>query len=167
MRFCGVDMARRRNRRWLVALAYLAMLALWSCLWFEGAASRMLAVVLLYTVIFVAFAVFGGYGRWGLIKPFCTKTPFGNPTKWQNDERELHRRDRMHFYSYRVVMAMVLLSMMFTIEPVVNPNTLRAAILLIVMVGMTLPPALMLWLEPDIEREAAEGGASLPGEAQH
>jgi hypothetical protein len=66
-------MARRRNRRWLVAVTYLGLVILWAFVRTQGGnggEQAAFAVVLLATSLFVNAILFGGYGRWGLIKPF-------------------------------------------------------------------------------------------------
>jgi hypothetical protein len=150
MSFLGMNMARRGNRRWLVAVTYLSLIALWAVIGTQG------GVVLLATSLFVNGIVFGGYGRWGLIKPFNTRTPFGSPTPWHNDERELHRRDRMHFYAYRIVVALMVLAYFLGRYPFQHPEMSNTLMLGAVVLGLTLPQALLLWIEPDMEFEEPE-----------
>jgi hypothetical protein len=154
--FLGMNMARRGNRRWLVAVTYLSLIALWAALiGTQGEHGEALAftVLLLTASLFVNGIVFGGYGRWGLIKPFSTRTPFGSPTAWHNDERELRRRDRMHFYAYRIVVALMLLAYYLGRDPFQHPQISNALMLGAVVLGLTLPQALLLWIEPDMEFE--------------
>jgi hypothetical protein len=153
MSFLGMNMARRGNRRWLVAVTYLGLIALWAAL--IGTQGER-AVLLLAASLFVNGIIFGGYGRWGLIKPFNTRTPFGSPTPWHNDERELHRRDRMHFYAYRIVVALMVLAYFLGRYPFQHPEMSNTLMLGAVVLGLTLPQALLLWIEPDMEFEEPE-----------
>ena len=100
--------------------------------------------------------ILGGYGRGGLIKPFVTRTPFGSRTPWHNDERELRRRDRMHFYAYRFVVALLLLGCALAGDPFRSSQLSRALLLAGMVLGPTLPQALLLWTEPDVETEEPE-----------
>lgn len=156
MSLLGINMARRGNRRGLVAATYLSLVALWvliGMLWGGHDGASAFTVVLLATCLLVNGIIFGGYGRWGLIKPFNTRTPFGSTTPWHNDERELRRRDRMHYYAYRVVVALLLLGYALGRAPFQHPEMSRALIEGGVVLGLTLPQALLLWIEPDMEFE--------------
>lgn len=167
MSLFGINMARRGNRRGLVAVTYLGLMVLWAVVRTHGGdrgEQSAFTAVLLATSLFVNGIIFGGYGRWGLIKPFNTRTPFGSPTPWHNDERELRRRDRMHYYAYRVVVALLLLGYVVGRAPFQHPEMSRALIEGGVVLGLTLPQALLLWIEPDMEfeePEAPEGAARL------
>lgn len=167
MSLLGINMARRGNRRWLVTVAYLGLTVLWAFIRTQGGSrgeQTAFTVVLLATSLFVNGVLFGGYGRWGLIKPFNTRTPFGSPTPWLNDERDLRRRDRMHYYAYRVVVPVLLLGYYFGSAPFQHPEIGRALIESGVVLGLTLPQALLLWIEPDMgfeEPEAPEGAERL------
>jgi len=158
MRFCGVDMSRRGNRRTLVAVVYVALWSLWGFVWQQDArGSRAAALILMYAVLGVAFFVFGGYGRRGLIKPFCMRRPFGRPTEWRNDEFDVQKRDHAHFYGYRVVMCLMVSLYATTTVPdfQLTPTQMRACVMAILLIGFTLPSAIILWREPDFEREEA------------
>jgi len=157
MSLLGVNMAQRRNRRWLVAIIYLVLLVTWVLLWtVEG--RHGLLLILVATI--VNGIIFGGYGRGGLIKPFATRTPFGSPTAWHNDERELRRRDRMHYHAYRFVVALLLLGYALGTDPFQHPELSRILILGGLVLGLTLPQALLLWSEPDMELEEPETPAA-------
>jgi len=146
-------MARRDSRRWLVAITYLSLIVAWALIGVRGGNNGIL-LILLGTI--VNGFILGGYGRGGLIKPFATRTPFGSPAPWHNDERDLRRRDRVHFYSYRFVVALVLLGYVLGGDPFHHAQMGRALILGGVVLGLTLPQALLLWIEPDMEFEEAE-----------
>lgn len=123
----------------------------------------------------------GGFGgRWGLLKPFSNKPPRPEPSMvtlvklqlqpeslfqsddalWKNDERELARRDRAHYTAYQAVTVavMVLLLLAFwSVKPLsVIPAAVVQNLLLIValataVLAITLPSAIILWTEPDID----------------
>lgn len=106
MSLLGMNMARRSNRRWLVAATYLSLFVAWAIIWSSGGSN---GIPLLVLATIVNGFILGGYGRGGLIKPFLTRTPLGAPTPWHNDERDLRWRDRAHFHAYRFVVALLLL----------------------------------------------------------
>ena len=153
MSLLGMNMAPRANRRWLVAVTYLSLVAVFAVICAQGG-NHAIILILLATIL--NGLVLGGYGRGGLIKPFVTRTP----TPWRNDERELHRRDRMHFYAYRFVVALLLLGYVLGGDPFHYPQMSRALILGGVTLGLTLPQALLLWLEPDVELEEGDPTAA-------
>jgi hypothetical protein len=160
MNLLGMNMAPRRNRRRLVALTYLGLIALWaitSALAGTRSEPAPYAVMLMVTSLLVNGILFGGYGRWGLIKPFATCTPIGSPTPWHNDERELHRRDRMHFYAYRIVLAFLIFAFFLGTRPFQHPQLSHNLVLAGIVLGLTLPQALLLWVEPDMEFEDPAG----------
>jgi hypothetical protein len=159
MSFFGINMARRGNRRWLVAVTYLGLALFWALVWrLAGSQGESISFsfVLIATSLLVNGIIFGGYGRWGLIKPFNNCTPSGAPAPWHNDERELHRRDRMHYYSHRVVVCVLCFAYVFAVTSFQNPHVSRALMLVGLVLGLTLPQALLLWIEPDMEFEETE-----------
>jgi hypothetical protein len=120
-------------------------------------------------------------GRWGLVKPFANKPPRVEPpivtlvklqlqpeallhadeSGWRNDERELHRRDRAHYQAYQAVgigvVVMLLLAFwglgprQFVIPARVLQNVLFFVALITCVMYMTLPAAIILWNEPDMD----------------
>jgi hypothetical protein len=156
MRFLGMDMARRSNRRWLVAVTYVALVAFGAALWTLGGnrgEAIAFTLLLLVTSLFVNQIVFGGYGCWGLIRPFNTNAPLGSHTSRYNDERDLRRRDRMHFYAYRIVVSLIVLGYFLGRDPFQHPQVGNALLVGALILGLTLPQALLLWIEPDMEFE--------------
>ena len=153
MSVLGINMAPRANRRWLVAVTYLSLMAVFAVVCAQGGDH---AIILILMATIINGLILGGYGRGGLIKPFVTRAPLGSPAPWRNDERELHRRDRMHFQVYRFVIALVLLGYVLGGDPFHYPHLSRALILAGVVLGLTLPQALLLWMEPDVEAEESE-----------
>ena len=147
----GINMAQRGNRRWLVALVYLMLFTLWGLSLAFSGQGNVYNLALLYASLLVNFVVFGGYGRWGLIKPFNHCRTSGAAASAGNDERELRRRDHMHFYAYRVVLIALMIGYALTIDPHWHPQAIRAFIVGIAAIGLTLPQAMLLWGEPDLE----------------
>ena len=131
--------------------------------------------------IFVFGGAGGFGGRWGLIKPFANKPPRPEPpmvtlvklqlqpesllqaddSGWRNDERELDRRDRAHYKAYQAVGVgvVVMLALAFwALEPrqhLVPAKVLQDMLFLVALITsvlvMTLPAAIILWTEPDID----------------
>lgn len=156
MRLLGLNMTRRSNRRWVVAVTYAALLASWAILWTMGRGEALtFPFLLLVTSLFVNGVIFGGYGCWGLIRPFNTNKPFGFGTPSHNDERDLRRRDRMHFYAYRIVVSLVVLGYFLGRTSFGHPQVGNALIVGALILGLTLPQALLLWIEPDMDFEAS------------
>jgi MFS family permease len=144
MTVLGMNMAPRANRRWLVAATCLSLLAVFAIVCAQGGDH---AIILILLATIINGLILGGYGRGGLIKPFVTS---------RNDEREINRRDRMHFYAYRFVVALLLLGYVLGGAPFNYPQLSRALFLGGVVIGLTLPQALLLWMEPDVEAEEGE-----------
>ena len=149
MRFCGVDMARRGNRRALVAWVYALLLALWGCIFTSEDNSLRCATILLVITTFVTHFVFGGSGVRGLIKPF--QSARGVRSAARNDEMDLQRRDRAHYYSSNIVVALAAVAYLCTTHFFFNVISMRATIMAILVAGLTLPSAILLWSTPDIE----------------
>ena len=155
MRLFGIEMTRRSNRRWVVAVTYAALLASGAILWTLNRGEALtFPFLLLVTSLFVNGVIFGGYGCWGLIRPFNTNKPFGFGTPSHNDERDLRRRDRMHFYAYRIVVSLVVLGYFLGRDSFRHPQVGNALLVGALILGLTLPQALLLWIEPDMDFEA-------------
>jgi len=120
-------------------------------------------------------------GRWGLIKPFANQPPrseapmvtmvklqldpeslfVSNESRWKNDERELDRRDRAHYQAYQAVGVGVAVMMLLTFWAVMPKqrvvsadalqNLLFVAALVTMVLVVTLPSAIILWTEPDVD----------------
>jgi hypothetical protein len=80
---------------------------------------------------------------------------------WRNDERELERRDRAHYQAYQAVgmgVALMLLLGFWGLEPrhpLMPPRVLQNVLffvaLLTTVMYVTLPAAIILWNEPDMD----------------
>jgi hypothetical protein len=179
----GLPMQLRRSRRKLVVSAYTVLILFCAGSLFFARMEPLLYSWTIYATMAVAFFVFGGTGRYGLIKPFPNKPPrpepdmvrlqlapltLGTPdeSSWKNDERELSRRDRAHYQAYQVtgVLLMVLLVLsafgLRTALGLRHPEWLSVSLALNLIFGValigsvlvvTLPAAIILWTEPDIE----------------
>jgi hypothetical protein len=84
----------------------------------------------------------------------------------RNDERELSQRDHAHFLAYRVVGGLVILAFLFEFMARgsarhklsslgISDTVVHQTIYLVLQAGyiltLTLPPAVLLWTEPDME----------------
>jgi hypothetical protein len=133
-----------------------------------------------------AFFVFGGSGRYGLIKAFPNKplrqepamvdairlqlAPMtaGTPAEssWKNDERELSRRNLAHYQAFQVIgiaLMAILVVAVFGLRSAMGLhhvewltvtlalNVIYAIALIGSMLVVTLPAAIILWNEPDID----------------
>jgi hypothetical protein len=158
----GVSMNSRRNRRWLLVMLYLfigllIVLALQKHI--SGLSIWLVVFVIINPLIFGDFMFWGKkYG--GLLKPFHQEA------ERPNDERELAARDSAHFRAYT---ALVLLLFTFLIAPDWVPTRYRdhlsATELLfytrtslwgLFAIATTLPQAILLWSEPDVDSEPEE-----------
>jgi hypothetical protein len=148
MSFLGMNMARRANRQWLVALTYLGLAAVGVLALTQVERGGVMVIVM---ATLVNGFILGGYGRWGLIQPFGDCSPLGSAMGWLNDERDLHRRDRAHFYAYRFVLAILLFGWVLAGKPFQDPRASQILMLGGIVLGLTLPQALLLWIEPDME----------------
>jgi hypothetical protein len=178
-----INMGSRRRRRALVVLVYLllsgtlASAILWAP-WTLGNAG-----VFLLLVALVNRLVFGGLTTRGLVQPFSPDLrpiwfkddppPSSAIDRWfwrrspsrkdlQTDERDERRRDRAHYLAYRVLacLTMTIWLLFATVRegPILETSGLPfnfalLAALAVAMLAMTLPQAILLWTEPDMEGE--------------
>jgi hypothetical protein len=177
-----VDMAPRTNRRILVVLIYAAMAALMAGLWIVDG-WHVTGVYLVFATIFVNKFFLGGYGFGGLIKPFSGKAPKRSDapppflmlalrvyqpapeeSEYRNDEREVRQRDHAHYQGYQALSVALTAIWLLTNwklhaprllawVPVSADVLLYGLVLAAVVVSVTLPQAILLWTEPDMEAE--------------
>ena len=122
----------------------------------------------------------GGYNFGGLIKPFNSKGPFHRAPifppppflkltsreyrleSYHNDERELHQRDRAHYQAYQAITYILIFFYMLagfwgnllrflTRRPLLANELLCGLALVAMVTALTLPQAILLWTEPDME----------------
>ena len=154
MRVFGINMAPRNRRRFLVGTVYALLFAVWA---FVVADPNRNGIVLLFLATIINAAILGGYGRRGLVKPFVSHRLV---CPGDNDERDRARRDRMHFHVYRFVIILFILGYVFSVKPFHQGGVGRALMLLGMFLAPTLPQALLLWSEPDMEFEDTHGMAA-------
>jgi hypothetical protein len=176
----SIDMAPRTNRRALVVLIYTGMAALMAGLWMLDG-WHVTGVYLVFATLLVNRVFLGGYGFGGLIKPFNGKAPARSEApppflmlalrvyqlppeenQFRNDEREVRQRDRAHYLAYQVL-SVALAGMWLLADWKLNSTRLLAwvpvsadamlygLVLAAVVVSVTLPQAILLWTEPDME----------------
>lgn len=182
----GISMERRMTRRKLVCGVYAVLAAVCGASIVFAQTEPFLYSWAIYATMMVAFFVFGGSGRYGLIKPFPNKAPRPEPgmvevirlqlapmtagtpddASWRNDERELSRRDRAHYLAFQVIGIAVMLLLVVATFGLRSAMGLRHAEWLTVrlalnvmyaialvgsMLVVTLPAAIILWTEPDMD----------------
>jgi len=160
-RIFGFSMNRRRNRRWLVVSLCICIAALCVMVFLNrvsGMAMFLTIIVVINPFVFGEF-MFWGKKRGGILKPF---EPTFEPTSEQaNDERELGARDLAHFHAYRRI-TMLLVCIAVLPEYLSRKHVSLAELLpltqkllwVLVAIALTLPQAMLLWSEPDIETES-------------
>ena len=182
----GVSMQRQQARRRLVVSMYAVLAVFCAASMIFARTEPLFYSWTIYATMVVAFFVFGGTGRYGLIKPFPNKPPrpempmvetirlqldpmsAGTPdeSSWRNDERELSRRDRAHYQAYQlvglgafVVLVLAALGLRMAMG-LRHPEWLTVVLVLNVIYGValvtsvlvvTLPSAIILWTEPDLD----------------
>jgi len=176
----GIPMQRRSARRKLVVAAYLILAIICGVTIAFIHAAVYLYSYAIYAALAFSFIVFGGMGRRGLLKPFTNKPPRPEPvivtavqlqfqpqallakddSAWKNDERELSRRDLAHYRAYGPVGILLVVLLCLTavanhpwswISLPVLMNVAFGVALVATVLCMTLPAAIILWTEPDIE----------------
>ena len=59
----------------------------------------------------------------------------------------------MHFYAYRIVVSLVVLGYFLGRDSFGHPQVGNALLVGALILGLTLPQALLLWIEPDMDFE--------------
>jgi hypothetical protein len=177
----GFSMEKRSHRRRLVVAAYTLLAVLAACGWMLDR-FRDTGLYIYFAAFFINYYIFGGYGPFGLIRPFTGKAPRAavprslvevqlnlagirtgpEPSDSRNDERELQVRDRVHYQAYQaicVLLAVIWILAMWENHPprfipaAVLPMLLYLIVLPMILLAITLPQAIILWTEPDMEWE--------------
>ncbi len=152
-----LNMATRARRRWLVAMVY-GWLALFFVAWFYFYAisdygNAQIVASLCLILVMVPLIAF-----WGITGDMLAR----------GDEREMHQRDHAHFMAYRflgsVTVAALFAAFQLGPHPIIPaPGPLLRAILYqlpsaLLMAALflyiSLPQAILLWTEPDVETDA-------------
>ncbi len=180
-----VDMALQARRRTLVVLIYAAMALLMTAMWFvDGWRTSGIWVywaALLACRLFLGGYYRGGLIKPFNNKPprreerapsfLAVGLRVYNPLpeddrSFRNDERELAQRDRAHYLAYQAIAVALVVPWFVADVGVAKPawaqnmgisavHLLYGLILAILLLVFTLPQAILLWLEPDME-EAGE-----------
>jgi hypothetical protein len=174
-----IDMAPRAHRRTLVVVIYATLAVFMVCLWLLDRWRSSGTYVILATMLVNRWFL-GGYYFGGLIKPFSGKGPrretvlppppfltlalrvyWPHPEEgeYRNDERELHQRDRVHYQAYQFILYIFLgfcllanLGGHFLMRrPLLAYELFYGPVLVAIVIAYTLPQAILLWTEPDME----------------
>ena len=160
----GISMNRRRNRRWLVTAMYLLIAVLFA-VGVRNHASSSFFVLFFLVIVIINPLLFGEFFFWGKKYGGLLK-PFQNNRELPNDERELAARDRAHYRAYGwILISLFLILWIDDWLPMAARSNMSPAQLLYLtrslawgawVLAMTLPQAILLWTEPDIEAERDE-----------
>ena len=142
-----------------------------------------LGTYVIWAAIFACRLFLGGNATGGLVKPFNSKgqkdweappsllslklrvyQPIsGLGAEYLNDERELQQRDRAHYWAYQIlgvsiVVPWIILSLgrhkLGLLGHAVANQIASGMLLASLALFLTLPQAILLWTEPDLEPEA-------------
>jgi hypothetical protein len=188
----GFNMQGQQSRRRLVIAVYALLAAAMVAGWFLDRFRATGSIYVYFVALFINWKIFGGYGTAGLVKPFTGKGPRNQPMpsdlvelalystgslpstlapEYRNDEREVARRDRVHYQAYQVI-AILLCPIWFIAHWELHPRRFVPAGLLpillycialpAILLAVTLPQAIILWTEPDsiaeLDAETAPAG---------
>ncbi len=175
----GLNMERRSSRRRLVVAVYLFLAACIAAGWFADRL-HVSGMLVFWAAWYSSLFILGGYGARGLIKPFTGKGPRDLPmpsnlvelqlrvtgaldrpdgSEYRNDEREIQRRDSVHYQAYQGLMLLVAAIWLLASWAIHPPSFVSARLMLVlvnflalpaVVLGFTLPQAILLWTEPDL-----------------
>ena len=176
-----LDMAARVHRRVLVVSIYVGLAVLMAALWsadrWHTSGVYMIFATFLVNRFFLGGYNFGGLVKpfTGKAPRQSTmrETPFlmlalrvyqpaPEESEYRNDEREMHQRDRAHYQAYQVLTialtALWLLAdwkmkapRLLAWMPVSVDGLLYGLVLMAIVAALTLPQAILLWTEPDVE----------------
>ncbi len=141
----------RTRRRWFVAFFY-SVLAASDLVWFSIAA-KYTASAWISVGCMIVFVLLSLVFTW-----------IAGDMRDRGDEREMHRRDHAHFRAYRFFLFVAFCALLLRSAGQSNPNTssvpwaLRASLatpnflaVSAFLLYLTLPQAILLWTEPDME----------------
>jgi hypothetical protein len=178
----GVPMQRQHTRRRLVVITYTLMALISAATIAFAPRYPLLYSYSIYAILAVALFIFGGQGQRGLLKGFQNKPPrrespqveiirmnlapqtmlSSADSTWRNDERELHRRDLAHYRAYQPMSLGVLLLLLLSSVALHPWSWLPLTVVLRLMFAVaeittilvvTLPAAIILWTDPDMDLE--------------
>jgi hypothetical protein len=182
-----IDMTSQARRRRFIVLFYAAFAVLEALAWlWSPNGSEATTVMLVFT--FLLGPLLGGYLSHsqnvrsedrGLVKPFEGNQllrlsqrgwlKISDPKEFRNDERDLTRRDRAHYRAYGVLAGIITVALILFDPPVYHaiPAVTEQRIVFALLqagylLAFTLPAAIIIWTEPDLEpdlRDPAEPNA--------
>jgi hypothetical protein len=147
--------------------------------WLDG--WRTTGYYLVFATFAVNRLFLGGYNFGGLIKPFSGKPPhrLDDPppflllalrvyhpqqarNEYRSDERELEQRDRAHYKAYKALVSFLAIlwlisgwstfaPRLFAWLPISPAVVVYGMVLAAVVAALTLPQAILLWTEPNME----------------
>jgi hypothetical protein len=175
-----LDMAQRHRRRVLVVLVYAALAALMIAqIHWRIAGAYLFWLILLACRLFLGGYYSGGlvklFNEKSPMRPdvpppllllklrVYEPVPGANGESYRNDERELHQRDRAHYRAYQIIAVAMLVPWGYSamrLKPnllgwiPLSPDALYYGLMMaIVTLMFTLPQAILLWTEPDMEAD--------------
>ncbi len=176
-----LDMAARVHRRALVVSIYSMLATLMAALWsvdrWHTSGPYMIFATFLVNRLFLGGYNFGGlvkpFSGKAPRRSTFRETPFlmlalrvyqpaPEESEYRNDEREMHQRDRAHYQAYQVLtIALTVLWLLADWKmkaprllawmPVSADELLYGLVLMAIVAAVTLPQAILLWREPDME----------------
>jgi hypothetical protein len=171
--FLGFSMARRGSRRRLVVVTYAILLALMAVMivvsrlaprWPVAGFASSFAFILAFIVVFSR--IFGRLAK-DMVLPLMRVgeiTSLGLTSRPRRDEdgldeRELAVRNAAYFTAYRAVAVYSIIAWMALIYSLKLGASLALLLVLWLFLPLftmifTLPPAVILWTEPDVPEEA-------------
>jgi hypothetical protein len=184
-----IDMTSQARRRRFIVLFYAAFVALEVLAWlWSPSGGEGTTVMLVFT--FLLGPLLGGYLNHsqnvrpedrGLVKPFAGNEllrrgwfKVRDPKDFRNDERDLMRRDRAHYRAYSVLAGIITVALILSDPPVyhaIPAVTEQRVVFALLQAGylqaFTLPAAIIIWTEPDLESDAEGTSAPTPSGASH
>jgi hypothetical protein len=90
--------------------------------------------------------------------------PAEDDSAWRSDERELHQRDHAHYLAFQAVGVAVCVPMLIASMRLIRPSLMSwipmppdamyyGLTLVAIILFLTLPQAILLWTEPDMEEQ--------------
>jgi hypothetical protein len=176
-----LDMAARVHRRALVLSIYaglsVLMAALWSVDRWHTSGVYMIFATFLVNRLFLGgynsgglIKPFSGKAPWRspyretpfLMLALRVYQPLPGENEYRSDEREMHLRNRAHYQAYKVLTIALTLLWLLADWKMKVPRLLAwmhvsvdgllyALVLMAIVAALTLPQAILLWTEPDME----------------
>jgi hypothetical protein len=176
----SVDMAARRRRRVLVVLIYAVLAALLVALihWRMAGAYLFWAILLACRLFLGGYDAGGLIKPFNGKRPRRADAPpsllllklrvyqlmpDANGESYRSDERELHQRDHAHYRAYQALAIACIVPWFYSAMrlkpdwlnwiPVAPDAVYYGLMMAILTLFLTLPQAILLWTEPDMDAE--------------